>query len=129
VLKLIPVPLGKLMRNPSHIIDSKDVHSLMAKTCQIARNAKRAALHKKFDERRIEYKKIMKSPSSSPDEVVEAFLKLQKLPRNSSPVRFRNRCLLTGRSRGNLTKFGLCRNEFRRLAHLGQIVGVTKSSW
>lgn len=101
----------------------------MAKTCQIARNNKRAALIKKYDERRREYKKIMKSPKSSPDEVVDAFAKLQKIPRNASPVRFKSRCLLTGRSRAVYTKFGLCRNEFRRLAHMGQLVGVTKSSW
>jgi len=60
---------------------------------------------------------------------MEAFVKLQKLPRDSSKTRFRNRCLLTGRGRGNLTFFGLCRNEFRRLAHRGELVGVTKSSW
>jgi small subunit ribosomal protein S14 len=54
---------------------------------------------------------------------------LQKLPKNSAPARLRNRCKLTGRSRGYIGDFGLCRNEFRRLASFGQIPGVTKSSW
>ncbi|MDV7390346.1 30S ribosomal protein S14, partial [Arthrospira platensis SPKY1] len=63
------------------------------------------------------------------DDRMEAFRKLQKLARNASPVRYRKRCELTGRGRGNLSFFGLCRNEFRRLAHEGQITGVTKSSW
>lgn len=101
----------------------------MAKTSQIARNLKREKLIKKYEERRREYKKIISSPASSAEDVMEAFLKLQKLPRNSSPVRYHLRCMLTGRSHGNLRKFGICRNEFRRLAHTGQLVGVTKASW
>lgn len=101
----------------------------MAKTSIIARNAKRKRLAEKFNDRRLEYKKVISSPASSPEEKMEAFVKLQKLPRNSSPVRYRQRCMLTGRGRGNLSRFGLCRNEFRRLAHIGQIVGVTKASW
>lgn len=101
----------------------------MAKLSSIKRNEKRLALSKKFAEKRTEYKKAMIDPTASAEEREAAFVKLQKLPRNSSPTRFRNRCLLTGRSRAVLSKFGLCRNEFRRLAHMGQIVGVTKSSW
>jgi small subunit ribosomal protein S14 len=54
---------------------------------------------------------------------------LQKLPRNASPVRLRNRCALTGRPRGYIREFGLCRNQFRQMASDGKIPGVTKASW
>lgn len=54
---------------------------------------------------------------------------LDKLPRSSSAVRLRNRCKLTGRPRGFMRKFGLCRNQFRKMAHEGKIPGVTKASW
>ncbi len=54
---------------------------------------------------------------------------LDKLPRNSSPVRLRNRCKLTGRPRGYVRKFGICRNQLREMASAGKIPGVTKSSW
>lgn len=101
----------------------------MARKSLLAKNARRERLAKKFDARRAEYKKIMKNPDSTPEQIMEAFTKLTQIPRNASWTRFRKRCMLTGRSRGNLTRFGLCRNEFRRLAHLGQLVGVTKSSW
>jgi small subunit ribosomal protein S14 len=101
----------------------------MAKISVVARNKKRKKMIEKYRERRIELKKIVNDPEIDIDERMEAFHKLQKLPRNSSPVRYRKRCQLTGRGRGNLSYFGLCRNEFRRLAHEGQITGVTKSSW
>ncbi|TAE84919.1 MAG: 30S ribosomal protein S14 [Bacteroidetes bacterium] len=54
---------------------------------------------------------------------------LQKLPRNSSPVRLKNRCKLTGRPKGYMRDFGLCRNQFREMALMGKIPGVTKASW
>ena len=54
---------------------------------------------------------------------------LDKLPRSSSPVRLRSRCKLTGRPRGYMSKFGICRNQFRQLASEGKIPGLTKSSW
>lgn len=54
---------------------------------------------------------------------------LQKLPRNASPVRLKNRCKLTGRPKGYMGDFGICRNQFRELASMGKIPGVTKSSW
>ena len=101
----------------------------MAKTSIIARNEKRAKLIKKYDAKRREYKAIISDPNASADDKMDAFLKLQEIPRNASPVRYRSRCKLTGRGRAVYRKFGLCRNEFRRLAHMGQIVGVTKSSW
>ncbi len=101
----------------------------MAKTSVIARNKKRAKLIKRYAAKRKELKAKIIDPSASPEEVMEAFVKLQKLPRNSSPVRYRNRCEVTGRGRGVLRRFGLGRNEFRSLAHQGMVVGVTKSSW
>lgn len=101
----------------------------MAKKSVIARNKKREALNKKYRERRAELKKTISNPDADVEEVEQAFVALQKLPRNSSAVRIRKRCVLTGRPRGVLSRFGLCRNEFRRLSHEGQIVGVTKSSW
>lgn len=57
------------------------------------------------------------------------FEALQKLPRNSSPVRLKNRCKLTGRPKGYMRDFGICRNQFRELASMGKIPGITKSSW
>lgn len=57
------------------------------------------------------------------------YLGLQKLPRNASPVRLHNRCKLTGRPKGYMRDFGICRNQFRELASMGKIPGVTKSSW
>lgn len=101
----------------------------MAKTSSIARNDKRQRLAKKFDAKRRELKAAIKNETLPVEDRMKAFHELQKLPRNASPVRYRKRCMLTGRSRGNLSFFGLSRNEFRRLAHMGQLVGVTKSSW
>ncbi len=82
-----------------------------------------------FAERRAAIKKTINNPASTPEEVDAAVVKLQKLPRNASPIRVRNRCSQTGRSRGTLRKFGLSRNAFRTLALEGQIPGVVKSSW
>lgn len=79
--------------------------------------------------RRAEAKKIINNPKSTPEEVDAAVIKLQKMPRNGSPIRVRNRCSQTGRSRGFLRKFGVSRIALRELALEGQIPGVTKSSW
>ncbi len=57
------------------------------------------------------------------------YIGLQKLPKNASPVRLKNRCKLTGRPKGYMKDFGICRNQFRELALMGKIPGVTKSSW
>ncbi len=100
----------------------------MAKTSQVARNKKRMRKVAHFSERRLELKKIIKK-SNDPEEVAEACAALSALPRDASPTRVRGRCELTGRSKGYISFFGLCRNEFRRLAHAGQIPGVKKSSW
>lgn len=89
----------------------------MAKKCMIARNDKRKRLSEKYAQKRIELK------------AAGDMVGLQKLPRNSSPVRVRSRCMVTGRSRAVYRKFGLCRNMFRLLALEGKIPGVRKSSW
>ena len=79
--------------------------------------------------RRKGLKKIINNPRSTPEEVDSAVVKLQKLPRDASPIRVRNRCSQTGRSRGYLRKFGVSRIALRELALEGQIPGVVKSSW
>ncbi len=89
----------------------------MAKTSIIARNSKRIRLVAKYAERRAALK------------AAGDMVGLQKLPRNSSPTRVRNRCLITGRGKGVYRKFGLCRNMFRLLALEGKIPGMRKASW
>ena len=83
----------------------------------------------KYGAKRKELRERAVNMKLSEDDRQDARTRLNKLPKNSAPTRIRNRCRLTGRSRGYLSKFGLCRNEFRRLASFGQIPGVTKSSW
>ncbi len=82
-----------------------------------------------YAQRRLALKKIINSPDSTPEQVDEAVVRLQKLPRDASPIRVRNRSSQTGRTRGYLRKFGLSRIDFRKLALEGQIPGVVKSSW
>ena len=89
----------------------------MAKESMKAREVKRAELVKKFEKKRAELK-------ANGD-----FLGLQKLPKNSSPVRLHNRCKLTGRPRGYIRQFGISRLTFREMASAGLIPGVTKASW
>lgn len=89
----------------------------MAKTSQIARNEKRIKLAERFKEKR----EALKAAGD--------WLGLQKLPRNSSPTRIKNRCAVTGRQRGYLRAFGLSRIKFRELAREGKIPGVKKASW
>ena len=101
----------------------------MAKISKIAKNEKRKKIVAQFATRKLELKKIINSPGSSVEQVDEAVIKLQKLPRDASAVRVRNRCSQCNRSRGNLRKFGLCRIDLRGLALQGQIPGVVKSSW
>lgn len=83
----------------------------------------------KYAEKRKALKKIINHPNSSPEEVDDAVMKLQKLPRDASPIRVKNRCSQTGRPRGYLRKFGVSRVALRELALQGQIPGVVKSSW
>ncbi|MEJ7848592.1 MAG: 30S ribosomal protein S14 [Pyrinomonadaceae bacterium] len=101
----------------------------MAKISKVVKNNMRKATVVQYAERRAEAKKIINNPKSSIEEVDAAVIKLQKMPRNASPIRVRNRCSQSGRSRGYLRKFGLSRIALRDLAHQGQIPGVVKSSW
>jgi small subunit ribosomal protein S14 len=101
----------------------------MAKTSLINRDQKRRAVVKKYAAKRAELIAIASNPKLGPEERYEARIKLQKLPRNASPVRVRNRCALTGRPRGTFRKFGLARNKLREIAMRGEIPGVIKASW
>jgi len=101
----------------------------MPKTSAIERNKKRINLAAKFATKRAELKATLANPATTDDEFYAAQKKLQKLPRNSSPTRIRNRCSLSGRPRGYKRKYGVSRLTFRELALAGKIPGVTKSSW
>lgn len=101
----------------------------MAKTSMVERDLKRAKLVKKYAARRAELKKIVLSPNSSYEEKMEAQGKLQKLPRDASPVRVRTRCALTGRPRAVYQKFGLGRNKLREATMRGDVPGLRKASW
>lgn len=101
----------------------------MAKISKVVNNNRRKEIVKLYAERRAVAKKIINNPRSTPEEVDAAVIKLQKMPRDASPSRVRNRCSQTGRSRGFLRKFGVSRIALRELALQGQIPGVVKSSW
>lgn len=101
----------------------------MAKLSLINREAKRAALVAKYSAKRAALNATIADMSLSDDARMEARLKLQALPRNSSPSRQRNRCSITGRPRGVFRKFGLCRNKLREIAMRGEVPGMTKASW
>ena len=101
----------------------------MAKVSKVVKNEKRKKMVARFAEKRKSLKKIINNPESTPEDVDEAQIKLQKLPRDASPIRVRNRCSQTGRPRGYLRKFGISRVALRELALQGQIPGVVKSSW
>ncbi|MFK3651244.1 30S ribosomal protein S14 [Lysobacter enzymogenes] len=101
----------------------------MAKTSMVNRDLKRAKLAKKFAAKRDSLKKIIASDASSYEDKMDAVVKLQKLPRDSSPSRQRNRCALTGRSRGVYQKFGLGRNKLREATMRGDVPGLRKASW
>ena len=101
----------------------------MAKVSMIQRDVRRSKLVSKHAEKREELKKIILSPDSSFEEQQEAIMKLNKLPRDSSRSRQRNRCNVSGRPRGYYRKFGLGRNKLREAAMRGDIPGLRKSSW
>ncbi|EID72991.1 MULTISPECIES: 30S ribosomal protein S14 [Rhodococcus] len=101
----------------------------MAKTSKIAKNEQRKIVVARWAERRAELKETIRRPSSSEDERAEARAALQRLPRDASPVRLRNRDAADGRPRGHLRKFGLSRVRVREMAHRGELPGVHKSSW
>ena len=101
----------------------------MAKISKVVKNQRRKDMAVLYRERRLAAKKIINNPKSTPEEVDAAVVKLQKMPRDASPSRIRNRCSQTGRTRGYLRKFGISRIALRDLALQGQIPGVVKSSW
>ena len=101
----------------------------MAKTSSIQRNLKRIKLVKKFLSKRENLKKIIKDKKLPLEERFAAQLKLAKIPRNSSKVRIRNRCEITGRPHGVYRKLRISRIALRDLASKGKIPGMTKSSW
>ena len=101
----------------------------MAKVALINRDAKRRKVVAKFAARRAELIAAMNDQQRSEDERAEARKKFESLPRNASPTRLRNRCQLTGRSRGVYRKFGLARNKLREMALRGEVPGMTKASW
>lgn len=101
----------------------------MAKLALVNRDKKRRETVKKFAAKRKALMEIVNNQSVSLEDRYEARLKLQKLPRDASPVRLRNRCALTGRPRGVFRKFGLARGKLRDIAMRGEIPGVIKASW
>ena len=101
----------------------------MAKTSMVNRDIKRKKLVKKFATKRAALKATIASTTASYDEKMDAVVKLQKLPRDSSASRVRNRCELTGRSRGVYSKFGLGRSKLRDYIMRGEVPGVVKASW
>ena len=101
----------------------------MAKLALKLRDQKRRKTVEKFKTRRAQLLDIIHDSRASDEAKAEARDKLQKLPRDASPVRLRNRCALTGRPRGVYRKFGLARNKLRELALKGEVPGIIKASW
>ncbi|GAA0305148.1 30S ribosomal protein S14 [Psychrosphaera haliotis] len=101
----------------------------MAKQSMKARDVKRAKLVEKFAAKRADLKATIKDVNTSDDDRWAAVLKLQELPRDSSPARQRNRCNVTGRPHGYLRKFGLSRIKLREAAMRGEVPGLKKASW
>ena len=101
----------------------------MAKVSRINREKKRTKLVSKYAKKRAELKAIIANPEVGFEEKQQAMFALQKLPRDSSPVRQRNRCQITGRPRGFYRKFGLSRNKLREATMRGDVPGLRKASW
>ena len=101
----------------------------MAKKSQLAREKKRRALHERHQAERAELNAKVRQSADDPQARWAAQIALQQLPRNSSPSRLKNRCEVTGRSRGYMRKFGLSRITFREMASRGLLPGIRKSSW
>ncbi len=101
----------------------------MAKTSMVNREVKRTKLAKQYGAKRDALKKIISSVTASYEDKAEAVIKLQKLPRDSSPARQVTRCALTGRPRGVYSKFGLGRNKLREATMRGDVPGLRKASW
>ncbi|MHB1949879.1 MAG: 30S ribosomal protein S14 [Acidiferrobacteraceae bacterium] len=101
----------------------------MAKKSMVLRNNMRKATVAKYRKRRMELKAAIINMNLGEEERLQAMKDLQRLPRNASPVRVRNRCYLTGRSRGYYRKFGLGRNKLREMMMRGEVPGIVKASW
>jgi small subunit ribosomal protein S14 len=101
----------------------------MAKKSMVARDAKRARIVAKYAQKRAALKRILNDRSASPEQVDEAMVKLQRLPRDASPSRQRNRCRMSGRPHGYYRKFGLGRNKLREAMMQGHVPGLVKASW
>jgi small subunit ribosomal protein S14 len=101
----------------------------MAKKSMILRQAKRMKTVERFAARREELKKIISDPRASDEQKLAAQIRLQKMPRDASPVRLRNRCAITGRAHGYYRRFGLGRNKLREATMRGEIPGLSKASW
>lgn len=101
----------------------------MASKGIVNRDNRRRELNAKYAPRRAELKAELKKSWNDPQKVDQLQKELQKLPLNSSPTRIHNRCLVTGRPKGYIRRFGLSRITMREYAHLGFLPGVTKSSW
>ena len=101
----------------------------MAKTSMVERERKRIKMVAKYAKKREELKKQIKDVKLSPEERMAAQEKLQKLPRDASPIRVQRRCRITGRPHAVYRKFGLCRNKLREVAMRGEVPGLRKASW
>lgn len=101
----------------------------MAKKSMVARDAKRTRIVAKYAAKRAELKRIISDRSAMPEQLDDAIVALQKLPRDASPSRQRNRCRITGRPHGYYRKFGLSRNKLREAAMQGHVPGLVKASW
>jgi len=101
----------------------------MAKKSMIAREARRTKLVRQYADKREQLRQTLSSEDASFEEKMNASTAMQKLPRDSSPARQRNRCRITGRPHGYYRKFGLSRNKLREAAMRGDVPGLVKASW
>ncbi|MBW3084704.1 30S ribosomal protein S14 [Austwickia sp. TVS 96-490-7B] len=101
----------------------------MAKKSKIARDAQRREIVARFAEERLALKATIASPTADPDAKAAAQARLQRMPRDASATRLRNRCAVDGRPRAYYRTFGISRVRLREMAHAGELPGVTKSSW
>jgi len=101
----------------------------MAKTSMVERERRREKIVKQYAAKRAALKELIRNPRTSPEERAAAQVKFQAMPRDASSSRLRNRCAITGRSRGVYRKFGLSRVKIREVAFRGEIPGLSKASW
>ncbi len=101
----------------------------MAKESKLVKNAERQRLIALHAKRRAELVRVIKDPAAAPEEKDKAYWRLNKMPRDASATRYRNRCQITGRPRGYIRDFGVSRIKFRELAEQGLLPGVKKASW